>query len=341
MPLGHCFRCKYSVKIEKKWHPALRFMGCSIIINMLTCVIRTERRCTLLNALSLLWTKILRFVTIINFPTDILDIAIVALLIYKLLNLSKSRTANQVVKAVVLLLVVSYASNALGLNTLNYIISKTIEVGLIALVVVFQPELRRLLERLGGSSIKGLFVPKPQMGDMSQTIAETVAACRSMSRQKIGALIVFERQTNLEEYFKTGTIVDAAVSAELLKNIFFPKAALHDGAVVIRGERIAAAGCVLPLTENPDLSRDLGTRHRASIGITEHSDAVVVVVSEETGVISCVVGGNLRRYLTAETLTKLLKTELIPEEALPIHHRVRGIFQKSKKKQDEDSHEEK
>ena len=188
-----------------------------------------------MNALSLLWSKILRFVTIINFPTDILDIAIVTFLIYKLLRLSKSRTVNQIVKAVVVLLVVSYVSDVLALNTLNYIISKTIEVGLIALVVVFQPELRRLLERLGGSSIKGLFVPKAQVSDLTHTINETVSACRSMSRQKIGALIVFERQTNLEEYFKTGTVVDAAVSCELLKNIFFPKAALHDGAVVIRG----------------------------------------------------------------------------------------------------------
>lgn len=292
-----------------------------------------------MNALSLLWTKILRFVTIINFPTDILDVAIVAFIIYKLLNLSRSRTVTQVVKAVVVLLVINYISDALGLNTLNYIISKTIEVGLIALVVVFQPELRRLLERLGGSTINGLFVPKPQISDMTQTINETVSACRSMSRQKIGALIVFERQTNLEEYFKTGTIVDAAVSAELLKNIFFPKAALHDGAVVIRGGRIAAAGCVLPLTENPNLSRDLGTRHRASIGITEHSDAVVVVVSEETGVISCVVGGNLRRYLTPETLTKLLKSELMVEDIPPIHHRLRGFFKKSNQKSEEDSHE--
>lgn len=294
-----------------------------------------------MNALSLLWSKILRFVTIINFPTDILDIAIVTFLIYKLLRLSKSRTVNQIVKAVVVLLVVSYVSDVLGLNTLNYIISKTIEVGLIALVVVFQPELRRLLERLGGSSIKGLFVPKTQVSDLTHTINETASACRSMSRQKIGALIVFERQTNLEEYFKTGTVVDAAVSCELLKNIFFPKAALHDGAVVIRGDRIAAAGCVLPLTQNPDLSRDLGTRHRASIGITEHSDAVVVVVSEETGVISCVVGGNLRRYLTPETLKKLLRTELMAEDVQPIHHRVRDFFKKSKKNQEDDSHETK
>lgn len=294
-----------------------------------------------MNAFQFLWNKILQFITIINFPWDILDIAIVAFVIYKLLHLSRSRIATQIVKAVVLLLVVSYVSDLLKLNVLNYLVSKTIEIGLIALVVVFQPELRRLMERLGSSSIKGLFVPRQQTGETEKTIEETVMACRSMSRQKIGALIVFERKSNLEEYFKTGTVIDAAVSTELLKNIFFPKAALHDGAVVIRSDRVAAAGCVLPLTENPNLSRDLGTRHRAAIGITEHSDAAVVVVSEETGVISCVVGGSLKRYLTPETLRSFLMEELVEEVTVPVHHRIVGLFKKNEQKQNEDSHEEK
>lgn len=291
-------------------------------------------------ALETLWNKILRVVTIINFPTDILDILIVTFLIYKVLNLAKSRSTAQIVKAVIFLLVLSYVSNVLNFHALNYIVSKTIEVGLIALVVVFQPELRRALERLGGSTIKGFLTPKVQVGDTIKTVEHTVSACRTMSRQKIGALIVFERQNNLEEYFKTGTVVDAQVSSELLKNIFFPKAALHDGAVVIRSDRIAAAGCVLPLTENPNLSRELGTRHRAAIGITEHSDAVVVVVSEETGVISCVVGGNLKRYLTPESLTKLLTEELVEEEAQSAHTKIRALLNKVKKPGDEDSHEE-
>ena len=293
-----------------------------------------------MNALESLWSKFLRVVTIINFPTDILDILIVTFLIYKVLNLAKSRSTAQIVKAVLFLLVLSYVSNALNFHALNYIISKTIEVGLIALVVVFQPELRRALERLGGSTIKGILLPKEQVGDTLRTVEQTVSACRTMSRQKIGALIVFERQNNLEEYFKTGTVVDAEVSAELIKNIFFPKAALHDGAVVIRSDRIAAAGCVLPLTENPNLSRELGTRHRAAIGVTEHSDAVVVVVSEETGVISCVSGGNLKRYLTAESLTKLLKDELVEEERQPVFTRARELLNRVKKPGDEDRHEE-
>lgn len=293
-----------------------------------------------MNTLELLWNRIRNVVSIINFPTDIFDILIVTFLVYKILNFSKSRTAGKIVKAVVVLLLLSYTSEVLHLNTLNFLVSTAIDVGIVALVVVFQPELRRALERLGGGSIKDLFVSRVREGDTERTIEQVVQACRNMSRQKVGALIVFQRGTNLEEYFKTGTVVDATVSTELLKNIFFPKAALHDGAVVIREDRVAAAGCVLPLTENPDLSRDLGTRHRAAIGISEHSDAVVVVVSEETGVISCATGGSLKRYLTPENLTKLLKAELMEEEVVPVHHRVRQYLVKFTKTNEEDSHEE-
>lgn len=293
-----------------------------------------------MNTLELLWSRIRNVASIVNFPMDIIDIAIVTFLVYKVLTFSKSRTAAKIVKAVVLLLVVGYASEIFHLNALNYLVSTAISVGVVALVVVFQPELRRALERLGGGSIKNLFVPRTQEGDTEKTIEQTVQACRSMSRQKVGALIVFQRSSALEEYFKTGTVVDAQVSTELLKNIFFPKAALHDGAVVIRDNRVAAAGCVLPLTENPNLSRDLGTRHRAAIGITEHSDAVVVVVSEETGVVSCVVGGQLKRYLTPENLAKMLKAELMEEVKSPVHHRLRDYFVKSNKTNEEGSHEE-
>ncbi len=295
-----------------------------------------------MNAIQMLWERVMQFATIINFPFDILDIAIVAYIIYKLLNLSQSHTAKQIVKAVVLLLLLSYLSDVLKLNVLNYLISRTIDISLIALVVVFQPELRRIMERLGSSSIKGLFVPRQQTGDTERTVEETVSACRSMARQKIGVLIVFERRSSLEEYFKTGTIIDAAVSSELLKNIFFPKAALHDGAVVIRSDRVAAAGCVLPLTENPNLSRELGTRHRAAIGISEHSDAVVVVVSEETGVISCVSGGVLKRYLTPEDLEQILRAELVEEVKQPVHYRMLEMIhnrKKGNKGDHEDSHE--
>lgn len=293
-----------------------------------------------MNTLESFWSRIQNVASIVNFPTDIIDIAIITFLVYKVLTFSKSRTAAKIIKAVVLLLVVGYASEVFHLNALNYLVSTAISVGVVALVVVFQPELRRGLERLGGGSLKYLFVPRTQEGDTEKTIEQTVQACRAMSRQKVGALIVFQRNTALEDYFKNGTVVDGLVSAELLKNIFFPKAALHDGAVIIRDNRVAAAGCVLPLTENPDLSRELGTRHRAAIGISEHSDAVVVVVSEETGVVSCVAGGHLKRYLTPENLAKFLRAELMEEVKAPVHHRFRDYLTKNIKTNEEDSHEE-
>ncbi len=284
-------------------------------------------------ALELLWSNISQVTSMMNFPTDILDILIVTLLIYEILHLSKSKSAGQIIKAIIVLLVLSYVSGALNLNALNYIVSKVIEVGLVALVVVFQPELRRAMERLGGSSLTGLLNPKSQNRDSIQTIEHVVASCQVMSRQKVGALLVFERDNSLEDYFSTGTRLDAAVSEELIKNLFFPKAALHDGAVIVRQDRLAAAGCVLPLTENPHLSRDLGTRHRAAIGITEHSDAVVAVVSEETGVISCAIGGDLRRYLTPEQLTAILKEELVREERLTLWQRA-GKWFRARRKED-------
>ena len=147
---------------------------------------------------------------------------------------------------------------------------------------------------------------------MEQAIAQTVSACASMSKERVGALIVFERSLPLDEYFKSGTKIDAEVSAELIRNIFFPKASLHDGAMIVRDNRIAAAGCVLPLTNNTNLSSDLGTRHRAGIGMSEATDAVVVVVSEETGAISVAVGGMLKRHLAPQTLERLLVNELVP-----------------------------
>ncbi len=295
-----------------------------------------------MNALTAIWNRILQTVTIIHFPSDILDILIVTFLIYKVLSLSRSRSSSRIIKAVVLLLVLSYVSEVLKLYALNYVISKVIEVGIIALVVVFQPELRRVMERLGGSTIRTILLPKSRSTDSLTTVQASVAACRSMAAQRVGALIVFERENKLDEYFESGTVVNADVSDQLLKNIFFPKAALHDGAVIIRNDRIAAAGCVLPLTENTNLNGDLGTRHRAALGISEKSDAVVVVVSEETGVISCAIGGRMRRYLTPENLERLLQEELM-EEADTTQRGLSGLLRRISKGKDgkeEDSHAE-
>ena len=196
----------------------------------------------------------------------------------------------------------------------NRLLQKTVELGLIALVIIFQPELRRLLERMGSKTFPS-FGSKPlETLGMDNVISQTIAACTQLSSTKTGALIVFERGVTLDEQMRSGTTVNSDVTAELLKNIFYPKAPLHDGAVVIRDGRIAAAGCVLPLTSNTNLSPDLGTRHRAGIGMSEHSDAVVVIVSEETGGISIAVDGMLKRRLSAETFEAILRSELLPAE---------------------------
>lgn len=245
---------------------------------------------------------------------DIVDIAVVALLLYEVITLIRKSSGARVAKAIILLLIALWFTSLSHMYALHFILNKVIEVGLIALIIVFQPELRRFLEKLGKkSSLRELFTDRSHDDSEERVIAQTVRACELMSREKTGVLIVFERSIPLDEYFRTGTVIDAQVSVELLRNLFFVKAALHDGAVIIRNGRVAAAGCVLPLSDNVNLSRDLGTRHRAGIGISEETDAVAVVVSEETGTISVAVGGMLKRYLAPETLRRLLENELIHE----------------------------
>ncbi len=245
---------------------------------------------------------------------DILDILIVAFLIYKVVNLVRSTSTARVARAIVVLLLATWITGLFQMEMLNFGLNKILELGVIALVIMFQPELRRALERMGGKSVKELLSGKSPQGEMEEAILATVSACEIMSKERVGVLLIFERATSLEDYFKTGTLLDAKTSEQLLRNLFFPKASLHDGAVIIRGGRVAAAGCVMPLSENPHLSSDLGTRHRAGVGTSEVSDAVVVIVSEETGTISVAVGGMLKRHLAPQTLERLLTTELIPNE---------------------------
>lgn len=246
--------------------------------------------------------------------SDILDILIVAFLIFKLLNMVRSTSTARVAKAIVALLLLTWITDVLDFYVLHFILSNILSLGFIAVVIMFQPELRRALERFGGRSLMewvGGTSPKSEMGE---AIRATVSACEIMSKERVGVLLVFERQTSLEEYFKTGTPVDALISEQLLRNIFFPKAALHDGAVIVRDGRVAVAGCVMPLSENPNLHSDLGTRHRAGIGTSEVSDAIVVIVSEETGTISVAIDGMLKRHLAPQTLERLLTNELMPKE---------------------------
>jgi len=245
--------------------------------------------------------------------SDILDILIVAFVIYKLLSMVHTGSTARVAKAIVILLVLTLVTTFAKMHMLNFILTNILSLGFIALVILFQPELRRALERLGAKSFFQLVGGSSPKSDMEEAILATVSACEIMSKERIGVLLVFERETPLEEYFKTGTMVDARTSEQLLRNIFFPKAALHDGAVIIRNARVAAAGCVMPLSENPHLSSDLGTRHRAGVGTSEVSDAVVVIVSEETGTISVAIGGMLKRHLAPQTLERLLTNALLPE----------------------------
>ena len=271
--------------------------------------------------------------------SDYVDIALVTLLVYKALPLLRSTGTARVAKVVVALMVITWLSGALQLKTFNFLMSQVAEIGLIAIVVLFQPELRRMLDHLGSVKLKGFFGLSKQTAEMDPDITSTVNACEVMSRQKIGALIVFARNQSLDEFFKTGTPVDAQVSDQLIRNIFFPNAALHDGAMIIRDGRIAAAGCVLPLSESDRLSADLGTRHRAGVGMSEVSDAVVVICSEETGAISVAIGGMLKRHLAPQTLERLLRNELCKDEEAqkaPLNVRLRQKLHMKGKDEDED-----
>ena len=246
--------------------------------------------------------------------SDYLDIAVVAFLIYKVLPLIRTPSTTRIAKAVVAVLIIAWLTDVLHLYTLSFILNQFLAVGLLAIVILFQPELRRMLDHLGSVKLSSFFGVSKPVQEMDAVISQTVMACEVMSREKVGALIVFAREQRLGEYFKTGTQIDGQVSEQLLRNIFFPKASLHDGAMIIRDGRVAAAGCVLPLSDSSRLSADLGTRHRACVGMSEASDAVVIIVSEETGTISVAVGGMLKRHLAPQTLERLLHNELCPEK---------------------------
>ena len=246
--------------------------------------------------------------------TDLIDILVVAFLIYKLMPLIKNPSTMRIARSVLAVFVLAYLTDVLNMYTVSWIIKQFLAVGLLALVVLFQPELRRMLDRLGSVKLRTLLgMGGKPVQEMDTVISQTVMACETMSRERVGALIVFARESRLDEYMRTGTSIDGQVSEQLIRNIFFPKASLHDGAMIIQDGRVAAAGCVLPLSESSRLSADLGTRHRAGVGMSENADAVVVIVSEETGTISVAVGGMLKRHLAPKTLERLLRNELCPD----------------------------
>mgnify|MGYP000949817660 FL=1 len=253
----------------------------------------------------------------VQFPwviRHIIDISIVSYVVYKLLLLIRETRAEQVLKGLTILLFATKLSEWLQLNTIYWILKNTATVGVIALLIVFQPELRKALEQIGRGRIFDRLTFIQEDKDPLFFINEIARAVQDMARAKIGALIVIERKTGISDVIETGVKIDGELSGSLLENIFVPNTPLHDGAVIVRGYRIAAAGCFLPLTENGNINKQLGTRHRAALGISENSDAIAIVVSEETGVISIAHNGKLTRYLDSKGLKEILKKVYVKEK---------------------------
>ena len=260
---------------------------------------------------------------------DIIDILIVAYIIYRVMKLLKDTSAARLAKGILVLLLILLLASFAQLTTISFILQTAVYYAPFVLVVIFQPELRRLLEQLGKGKLSRLLVPADDPGAIEAAIDATVAACADMAKTKTGVLIVFERKERLGGMAATGTVLDADPSPELLKNIFFKNTPLHDGALIMRDGRIHAAGCVLPLSGSQNLSRDLGTRHRAAVGMSESADSVLVVVSEETGAISVAIGGMLKRHLSPEVLRKVLESELLSSEK-PDTNRIAALRSKWK-----------
>lgn len=269
-----------------------------------------------MNTLNAIMEYILKYVQLLRI-SDMVDIAIVTVIIYYLINLLRETRGMQLVKGILFIFVVFLISRWLNLNALNYILSAAMQVGMFALVVIFQPELRSILERVGRFKVGKIidFGADASENDISGMIESVVLAAVHMSATKTGALIVIERETKLGDIIGTGTYMDATVSSGLLENIFVPNTPLHDGAVIVRKRRILAAGCLLPLTGKNNLSRELGTRHRAAIGLSEVTDAAIVVVSEETGRISIAMNGSLMRNLSEDSLRRALQKAMFTTES--------------------------
>lgn len=255
-----------------------------------------------------LWMQIKNVMwNVFNRPsiTDIVDILIVAFLLYQLLMLTRETRASAVLKGLVTLVLASWVSDLLGLTALNWILLNIVNNGAVVLVILFQPELRKALEQIGRGAIRDTSHMSDQ--EESEHIVKEITSCLiSLSRRRVGALIVFEQRIGLKDVIETGTRLDSAISGALLENIFEPNTPLHDGAVVIRANKIMAAACFLTLSEGKSISRELGTRHRAALGVTETTDAVTLIVSEETGIISMAKGGRLTRHLDRTGLEQVL-----------------------------------
>lgn len=269
---------------------------------------------------SVLWERLIALLSSYNIITDTLDIAFVAFLIFSAIKMLKETRGIQIVKGLVLVALIYFAISLLNMQASTYLFKTILGDFILALIILFSPEIRHALESMGRSRFAFLNFFGAQQGDAlyerkKKAVLDVCKACQDMSEKKIGALIVFERETMLGDIINTGTVVDAKLSRELVNSLFFPNSALHDGGVVVRDGRVYAAGCILPLTENNSLSSELGTRHRASLGISEKSDAIAVVVSEETGLISIACGGELERGVSDGVLMERLMNYIVPDTA--------------------------
>jgi len=242
---------------------------------------------------------------------DVIDILIITFLIYRTLSFMQRTSASSVIKGLLLILGVAWLANIFNMNILTYLLRQVLQMGIIVIVVLFQPEIRRLFERMGTARLGTLFRRRRKQEAIETVIKQVMSACYAMSKNDTGAIIVFERKVGLNDFAVTGVDIDASVSTELIQNIFFENSPLHDGALIIREDRLLAAACMLPLSNNYSLGKDLGMRHRAGVGLSERSDAVVVIVSEQTGAKSIAVDGMLKRNLDNETFEKLLWSEIM------------------------------
>ena len=282
-----------------------------------------------LDALYTFWNQVVYVITSIRI-FDIIDIAVIAYLIYKGIGFLRETRAGQLVKGIVVLLVAFAFAEWFELTVLKWLLTLVVDSAIIALAVIFQPELRRMLEKVGQTKISHAQMYNSETEKLSRSIDDIGKAVRNMQEEKIGALIVFERTTQLGEIINTGTVVDAKTSVSAVNSIFFPNSPLHDGALIVRDGRLYAAGCILPLSQNPDIPSNLGTRHRAAIGMTENSDAVVLVVSEETGNISIMCNGQIKRGYNSASATAELKSLLIETNDNEKQKRILSAFKKFK-----------
>jgi len=242
---------------------------------------------------------------------DVIDILLMAIIIYRILSFMQKTSASSVIKGLLLLLCVAWISSVLEMNILSFLLRQVMQMGVLVVIVLFQPEIRKIFERMGTTKLNNIFRIRGKQESIESVLRHIFAACYEMSKNDVGAIIVIERKVGLNDFAVTGVDVDAIVSTEIILNIFFQNSPLHDGALIIRENRVLAAACMLPLSNNYSLGKDLGMRHRAGIGLSERSDAVVIIVSEQTSSISVAIDGMLKRNLDNETFEKLILSEVI------------------------------